>query len=60
VDQLEHLLDQLAPRDRRLLEMRLQGYRNEEIARELGTSDRHVRRVLKQIRALVEQEDPKS
>ena len=56
VDQLEHLLARLCPRDRRLLQLRLQGYRNEEIARELGTSDRHVRRVLKRIRALVEEE----
>jgi RNA polymerase sigma factor (sigma-70 family) len=57
VDQLEHLLARLYPRDRLLLQMRLQGYRNEEIARELGTSGRHVRRVLKQIRAQVEEEE---
>jgi RNA polymerase sigma-70 factor (ECF subfamily) len=57
LDQLEHFLGRLRPQDRPILEMRLQGYRNEEIARELGTSDRHVRRVLGHIRALAEQED---
>jgi RNA polymerase sigma-70 factor (ECF subfamily) len=55
LDQLEHFLAGLAPRDRRVLEMRLQGYRNEEIARELGTSDRRIRRILKHIRAVVEE-----
>jgi RNA polymerase sigma-70 factor (ECF subfamily) len=57
VDQLDHLLARLRPGDRTILEMRLQGYRNEEIAREMGISDRHVRRVLKHIRAIAEEED---
>jgi RNA polymerase sigma-70 factor (ECF subfamily) len=57
VDQLEHFLDRLRPQDRPILEMRLQGYRNDEIAQHLGKSDRHVRRVLGHIRALAEEED---
>jgi RNA polymerase sigma-70 factor (ECF subfamily) len=59
LDQLDHLLRRLRPKDRTILEMRLQGYRNEEIARELGTSDRHVRRALEHIRAVAEQEELK-
>jgi RNA polymerase sigma-70 factor (ECF subfamily) len=57
LDHLEHFLGRLRPQDRPILEMRLQGYRNEEIAQELGTSDRHVRRVLGHIRALAEEEE---
>ena len=57
VDQLEHFLSRLRPRDRTVLEMRLQGYRSEEIAREMGTSDRFVRRALGHIRAVAEEED---
>jgi RNA polymerase sigma-70 factor (ECF subfamily) len=57
VDQLEHFLSRLRPRDRTVLEMRLHGYRSEEIARELGTSDRFVRRALGHIRAVAEEED---
>jgi RNA polymerase sigma factor (sigma-70 family) len=57
LDQLERLHSWLSPRDRRVLEMRLQGHGNDEIARELGTSDRHIRRVLKHIRGLVEESD---
>jgi RNA polymerase sigma-70 factor (ECF subfamily) len=57
LDQLDHFLARLRSQDRPILEMRLQGYRNEEIARELGTSDRHVRRVLEHIRAVAEQEE---
>lgn len=57
LDQLEHLLNRLSPRDRKVLEMRLQGYSNAEIAEQLGTSDRHVRRVLMHIRALVDADE---
>ena len=57
VDLLEHFLAALRPQDREVLGMRLEGYGTSEIARKLGTSDRHVRRVLEHIRAVVEQED---
>jgi RNA polymerase sigma factor (sigma-70 family) len=57
VDQLEHFLASLRPQDREVLEMRLEGYRTQEIAHKLGTSDRHVRRVLEHIRSVIQQED---
>jgi RNA polymerase sigma-70 factor (ECF subfamily) len=56
LDQLEHFLGQLAPDDRRILEMRMQGYSNEEICQELDTYDRKIRRVLERIRGQAEQE----
>src|SRR5262249_22141944 len=57
LDLLEHFLTKLRPRDRQIVEMRFQGYSNEEIAQTLGTSDRQVRRAVEHIRALAEQED---
>jgi RNA polymerase sigma-70 factor (ECF subfamily) len=59
VDQLEHLFARLRPQDRKVLEMRLQNYTTLEIAHELGTSDRHVRRALEHIRTVAEEEDLK-
>ena len=56
LDLLEHFFAALRPQDRQILEMRLDNYGTLEIARILGTSDRHVRRVLEHIRAVVEQE----
>jgi RNA polymerase sigma-70 factor (ECF subfamily) len=56
-DLLEHLLSRLHSGERAVLEMRLQGYRQEEIARQLGTTDRQVRRAFKHIRAVAEQEE---
>jgi RNA polymerase sigma-70 factor (ECF subfamily) len=56
LDQLEHFLTQLAPDERRILEMRMQGYSNEDICKELGIYDRKIRRVLERIRGLAEQE----
>jgi DNA-directed RNA polymerase specialized sigma24 family protein len=52
VDQLEHLCTRLRPQDRKVLHMRLQGYSSLEIAEELGTSDRLVRRSLEHIRTV--------
>jgi RNA polymerase sigma-70 factor (ECF subfamily) len=57
LDELEHFLRLLRPQDRSLLEMRLQGYGTEEIAKARGLSERHVRRVLAHIRSLAEQEE---
>ena len=56
LDQLEHFLTQLDPQERRILEMRLQGYSNEDICQELGIYDRKIRRVLERLRGLAEQE----
>lgn len=56
LDEFEHFLAALRPRDRQILEMRLEGYRTQEIAAKLGTSDRYVRRAVEHIRAVAEQE----
>lgn len=56
VDQLEHFVEQLRPQEREILELRMMGHSNEEIAKQLGTYDRKVRRVMERIRALAEQE----
>jgi RNA polymerase sigma-70 factor (ECF subfamily) len=56
LDLLEHFFAALRPQDRQILEMRLAGHGTLEISRILGTSDRHVRRVLEHIRAVVERE----
>jgi RNA polymerase sigma factor (sigma-70 family) len=45
-DELEHLLRQLQPLHRQMLELRLQGYRLEEVAEQTGRSLRTVCRVL--------------
>jgi RNA polymerase sigma-70 factor (ECF subfamily) len=50
LDQLEHFLTQLRPQEREILEMRLQGYSNEEIAKKLGIYDRKIRRVIEHVR----------
>lgn len=57
LDLLEHFFASLRPQDRQILELRLEGYGTLEIAQTLGTSDRHVRRVLEHIRAVVKQEN---
>ena len=56
LDQLEHFLTQLRPQEREILEMRLQGYSNEEIAKKLGIYDRKIRRVIEHVRAIAEKE----
>jgi RNA polymerase sigma-70 factor, ECF subfamily len=56
LDQLEHFLAQLDAQERRILEMRVQGYSNEDICRDLGIYDRKIRRVMERIRGLAEQE----
>jgi RNA polymerase sigma-70 factor (ECF subfamily) len=57
VDLLEHFLARLEPRDRQILELRLQGYRTAEIAEKLNILDRTVRRTFEQIRAAAENDD---
>jgi RNA polymerase sigma-70 factor (ECF subfamily) len=54
LDQLDALLRKLGPDDRRVVEMRMQGYSNEEIAAQLGTHDRKIRRIVERIRGLAE------
>lgn len=56
MDNLEHFLGKLPQEDRQIVELRLQGYSTEEIAQQLGTYDRKIRRVLERIRGLAEDE----
>jgi RNA polymerase sigma-70 factor (ECF subfamily) len=56
VDQLEHFLGQLRPQEREILELRLQGYSNEEIAQRLGLYDRKIRRAIEHVRAIARKE----
>jgi RNA polymerase sigma factor (sigma-70 family) len=56
LDQLEHFLGLLEPLDRQILELRLQGYNNEEIATRLDLYDRKIRRRLEWVRAVAEKE----
>lgn len=56
LDQLEQFLAKLRPDERQILELRLQGLRNDEIAQQLNTYDRKIRRVLERIRGIAEVE----
>lgn len=56
MDQLEHFLSQLDPDQRQILELRLQGFSTDEIAKQLGLYDRKIRRVLERIRGQAENE----
>jgi RNA polymerase sigma-70 factor (ECF subfamily) len=56
LDQMEHFLSKLRPEDRRILEMRMEGYSNVEIASHLGITDRKIRRLMERVRGLAEQE----
>jgi RNA polymerase sigma-70 factor (ECF subfamily) len=55
VDQLEHFLQQLRPEDRKILELRMQGYKDVEIAEKLNISDRKIRRLMERVRSQAEQ-----
>jgi RNA polymerase sigma-70 factor (ECF subfamily) len=56
LDQLEHFLGRLRPQERQIIEMRLQGCSNDEIAEKLGIYDRKIRRAIEHVRVLAEQE----
>ncbi len=58
MDELEFFLRQLRPEDRTIIEMRLEGFDNVEIAKRLGISDRTIRRLLERIRGLAAREKP--
>ena len=57
VDQLDHFLTRLSPEDQQILVLRLQGHSTEEIAKQLNTYDRKVRRVLERVRSLAQEAD---
>ena len=50
IEQVEQLMSGLDPSQQRMLEMRLQGYQIEEIAAEVGRSERGVRRLLDKVK----------
>jgi RNA polymerase sigma-70 factor (ECF subfamily) len=50
VDEVQRIMGTLAPLQRRMLELRLQGYSQEEVAAQTGRSEITVRRFLKQLR----------
>ncbi len=54
VDHLESFLSKLQPTERKILELRMEGYNNLEIAEQLGISDRKIRRLMERIRGLAE------
>jgi RNA polymerase sigma factor (sigma-70 family) len=56
LDHLEHFLSRLRPQEREILELRVQGFSNQEIADRLGIYDRKIRRVLERIRGVAERE----
>src|SRR5689334_7192581 len=50
IDQLENFLTKLQPIERQILELRMEGHNNLEIAEKLGISDRKIRRLMERIR----------
>lgn len=57
LDLLENFMKDLRPQDRRILEYRLQGWTQDEIAREVCCTERTVRRVIDRIRVLAEDQN---
>jgi len=55
-DTLEHMLRGLEPLDRRIVELRLQGYSLDEIAGDVRRCERTVRRILEQVKQRLHQE----
>jgi RNA polymerase sigma-70 factor (ECF subfamily) len=49
-EELSHFLERLPERDRPIVELRLQGYSTDEIAKQTGRAERSVRRVLEHVR----------
>jgi RNA polymerase sigma-70 factor (ECF subfamily) len=56
VDQLEHFFNRLKPDERHILELRMDGYSNVEIAEKLKITDRTIRRIMERVRGLAERE----
>jgi RNA polymerase sigma-70 factor (ECF subfamily) len=54
VEEFEKFMGQLAPLDREVLQLKLQGYSTVEIAEKLGSYDRKIRRILKRIEDLAQ------
>jgi RNA polymerase sigma-70 factor (ECF subfamily) len=56
LDELESILEQQRPQDREIIDLRMQGFSNVEIAEKLGISDRKIRRLMERLRGQAEQE----
>jgi RNA polymerase sigma-70 factor (ECF subfamily) len=56
IDELEFFLRDLRPEDRKIIELRLEGFDQLEIAKRLGISDRTIRRLFERIRSLADKE----
>jgi RNA polymerase sigma-70 factor (ECF subfamily) len=54
VDEFERFMSQLPPLDRQVLSLKLQGYSTLEIAEQIGSYDRKVRRILERIQNLAQ------
>lgn len=57
VDQVDHFLQKLPHLSRQIIELRLQGFSEKEIAKKLQISDRKVRRINERIRELAKFEN---
>ena len=57
IDQLDHFLGRLSPEEQQILTLRLQGFSTDEIAGQINSYDRKVRRVLERVKALVQKEE---
>jgi RNA polymerase sigma-70 factor (ECF subfamily) len=57
-EQVEELMRSLDPMERRMLELRLQGYNLDEIAHDVDCSERTVRRFLEEVKLGLEQRCP--
>jgi RNA polymerase sigma-70 factor, ECF subfamily len=56
LDAMEQFLAKLEPKDRQILQLRMEGYSNVEIADKLGITDRKIRRLMERIRGQAEQD----
>jgi RNA polymerase sigma-70 factor, ECF subfamily len=57
MDQLDHFLARLSLEDQQILTLRLQGHSTEEIATQLNSYDRKIRRVLERVRAMAQEDE---
>jgi RNA polymerase sigma-70 factor (ECF subfamily) len=57
LDEFERFLAQLPEFDRRVLELKLQGYTTTEIAEQVGSYDRKIRRVLERVESIAHDRD---
>ena len=57
LDHLEHFLTVFSPQERTIIEMRMQGYSNDEIVQKLGfSSDRKIRRIMERVKEKAKRE----